>query len=191
MTARNMSQPPRSASAMSGKKDQPVNSSSKVTVSRNSISRFNAPSAIRAPPKIYSLPCRRQRRRVTTEHMINPVAAVTGSAKEKNQLPPVARLIYSKYKAAAAKSQGAKMKGLGVRNQRGRARTIYARTRAPATNPDQVSLKSERRSTSSVISIGIINRVRIVPLTAALFGVVWGKSCFGYRGVAGSEQRVG
>jgi hypothetical protein len=38
---------------------------------------------------------------------------VIGSAKLKNHVPPVAILIYSKYRAVAAKLQGTKITGCG------------------------------------------------------------------------------
>ena len=50
---------------------------------------------------------------VTAAVRMSPAAAVTGSAKLRNQCPPVAQFIYSRYSAVIAKSIGMKITGFG------------------------------------------------------------------------------
>ena len=99
---------------------------------------MNAPSAMHAPPMTYSLPRRRYLSSVTTAVVISPIQPVTGKAKLKNQPPPVARSMYSKYSPMAAKLQGTKTTGFGLRNQSGSTNRTYPTFSAPATNPDQL-----------------------------------------------------
>ena len=72
------------------------------------------------PPKTYRYPACRYRVSATTVLTSRPMAPVTGSAKLKNQCPPVAQLMYSRYSPMAAKSTGTKMTGFGRRNHSGR-----------------------------------------------------------------------
>ena len=133
--AKKISNPPSSASTVSGYTDQPTNATWKVTDNSHSNRSMTVPMAMIAPPKMYNLPFRKYHSSTTTVVTIRPTLTVTGSAKLKYHLPPVSRLISSKYSADAAKSQGTKITGLGFRNQIGSASTTYASTSAPAVSP--------------------------------------------------------
>ena len=63
------------------------------------MSTARPPPAISAPPKIYRCPRLRYRSSVTTVVTRTPMVPVTGRAKVRNQCPPVAKLIYSRYQS--------------------------------------------------------------------------------------------
>ena len=65
--------------------------------------------------------------------MMMPSITVTGRAKDKNHFPPTMKLINSRYRAMAAKSQGIKITGLGFRNHRGRNSRMYPKTKLEDT----------------------------------------------------------
>ena len=69
---------------------------------------------------------------VTTAVTSSAIAPVTGKAKDKNQCPPTAKLMYSKNSAIAAKSTGTKITGFGRRNHSGSTTMIYSRATPPA-----------------------------------------------------------
>ena len=62
---------------------------------------------------------------------------VIGSASVQNQPPRSRKSINHKYPPTAAKAQGTKMTGWGLRNQNGSTSITYSAANAPITNPDQ------------------------------------------------------
>ena len=79
---------------------------------------------------------------------------VTGRANVRNQCPPVAKLIYSRYSPMAAKSAGTKITGLGLLNHRGSTARIYSSNTPPEANPDHTMVPFSDQSHRMQITMG-------------------------------------